>query len=248
MDRKACARPGLAGCGADEPTLSLQALAEALSRVFSAQATQAQFGSMSGLLKTVDLDGIDVTVELAGPAGIVRQVRLNTETARERASTMASQTQLRSVDVPQANELDRVFRIVELLAAGRPVDVMGLRLGRDLDDIDPRQVAYYRHAARILGLIDSYEFMGLTPAGSQIAALDDTKARLVRAAVLFELSALGQAWLDWAGKHSIMELEPCTAAIFLNARTEVGGATIGRRASTLHRWLTAFQEALRTTG
>lgn len=141
-----------------------------------------------------------------------------------------------SLDVPQADEIERVFRVVELLAAGEELT------GASLGNVNKRQVDYYKHAARILGLVTNY--YALTPAGERVARLSTRDERLVRSAILFETSVVGRAWIRWKGVDSIMGLNPDHAREFVEQATLVTGDTIGRRATTLRTWVRMFQTVL----
>lgn len=135
-----------------------------------------------------------------------------------------------SIDVPQANVIEKVFRIAELISQAEAVTAEAL-------GIDPRDFNYYRRAAKILGLINDDDEM--TPAGRQIARL--TGADQLRiASVLFEASSVGDAWIAHCGAASLVGVAPETAEDFLSQRTTVTGTTIPRRAATLKAWYNAL--------
>ena len=146
---------------------------------------------------------------------------------------------IRSIDVPQANDLTKVIYVVEISADGRDARKVGI------PDVGDRQWDYYFHAARILGLVTA--FGATTPAGNQIVRTTDQQERLRRLAFLFETSDIGQAWLTWTGSNSVMALptEKPNVVDFLTNQTESGGSTIGRRADCLIKWVTEFRSALR---
>jgi len=133
--------------------------------------------------------------------------------------------------VPQANSLERVYRLVELVARGVEVTAESL-------DVDPRQVDYYYLAAVALRMLD--EDRALAPAGRQFMRLEGD-ARHALVAVLFETSEVGDAWVVWSDVSNVAEVDPNTATAFL---TECGrglsGTTIPRRASTLENWARAL--------
>lgn len=138
-------------------------------------------------------------------------------------------------DVPQANSVKEVIQVVDAIIQHGEATV---------DDVDnlgtPRQIAYYKHGARILGLLDDDNL----PTERARALVGRTHSqRLVLLAVYFEDSAIVRGWRRWSGKTSIVDLEPSTALEFI-AQTVSGltGTTIGRRASTLRRWLSELVE------
>jgi hypothetical protein len=138
---------------------------------------------------------------------------------------------LASDEVPQADTIDTVFRVVELIADGSGISPEGLHVGE-------RNVAYYVRAARELRLLD--EQHDLTSAGRRIASLRGAE-RLGLAAVQFEKSRCGVAWARWSGKSSLGDVAPESAERFLRATTDLGLRTARRRAHTLRSWLERFQ-------
>lgn len=134
---------------------------------------------------------------------------------------------LDSSDIPQADVLERVFRVVDLVAQGDSLTSAALEVTR-------RQVGYYAHAARSLGLID--RLPSLTTAGRQLAR-SSPEQRLQATVVHFESSVCGEAWIRWSGAHTLLDVVPETAETFL--REVVSGLsedTRGRRAQTLMSW------------
>lgn len=132
-----------------------------------------------------------------------------------------------SKDVPQADELARIFRLVELRKQGTAVDADSL-------EVVVRQVSYYKRAAKILGLLDEDE--SLTAAGRLLAGLPE-KERLRTCVVFFESSACGEAWIRWAKGSSLLDVTADSAESFLRScAPSLHGDTIGRRAQTLRSW------------
>ncbi len=132
-------------------------------------------------------------------------------------------------DVPQANSVEEVLQVVDAILQHGEATV---------DDVDnlgtERQIAYYKHGARILGLLDDDNL----PTERARALVGRSVAqRLVLLAVYFEDSAIVREWRRWSGKESLVDLDPSTAQDFI-AQTVSGltGTTIGRRASTLRKW------------
>ena len=149
---------------------------------------------------------------------------------------------IRSIDVPQANDLLKVFEVADVHAKGEDVKTVGL------PGLVKREWDYYRHAARILGLITSVGT--ITPAGLQLARTTDRTEKLRRGAFLFEASEIGQAWLEWSNVTSVAQLsaDKAKAIEFVSARTESTGSTVGRRADCLKKWVEVFHAGLPKSG
>jgi hypothetical protein len=162
----------------------------------------------------------------SGPTTVVIDVercRLLYELARQ-----ASATTLDSRDVPQANDLARVFRIAEMVEKHEEItpDALG--------EISRRQVDYYRRAAKILGLLT--ESGDITAAGRLIARLDEPE-RLRAAVVYFESSVCGDAWIRWSQGKTLLDVNPDTAFEFLQQSVPgLNQVTAERRAQTLMAW------------
>lgn len=140
----------------------------------------------------------------------------------------ASTNYVSSLDVPQANDLRKVFSIIEIKGQGNFVTPESLGLTTE------RQVAYYLHAARLLNLLSSSN--SINSIGYQFIALDHGQ-RMKVAAIRFESSTCGWAWLKWAGVTKISELDPKTASRFLLEHCKsLSKDTAERRAKTLERW------------
>lgn len=134
---------------------------------------------------------------------------------------------LNSIDVPQADSIERVFRLTELVSRG-------LEPTADNLDVDPRQVAYYRRAAISLRLLA--ESGQLTAAGDRLVSLNHV-GRLSLSAVLFETSACGGAWTEWAEAATLAEVDPDTAKQFLTETVAgLSDVTALRRSKTLSAW------------
>lgn len=132
-----------------------------------------------------------------------------------------------STDIPQADDLGRVFSIVEKI--GRHEEVSAEAIG-----ITKRQVDYYRRAAKILGLVAESD--ELTAAGRLIARLGNDD-RLRTTVVYFESSICGDAWIRWSGGKTLLDVKPETALDFLLASVPgLSGDTAKRRAVTLNAW------------
>ncbi len=178
--------------------------------------------SLFSLLQEHHLRLVATPVEPPHQAGLVID-EARRKSLLEIASAAAQRT-VDSRDIPQADDVERVFRTVERIAKGKG----------DLTDISPRQISYYRRAAKLLGLLTESEEP--TGAGLRIVRLD-REERLRAALVHFECSSCGDAWLRWSNARSLREVDPSTAVDFL--RTSVPGLskdTCERRAQTLVAW------------
>jgi hypothetical protein len=132
-------------------------------------------------------------------------------------------------EIPQANELERVFDLVDRVAAGEAVTRESIGVTTD------RQVQYYKAAGRLLSIL-AEPTDALTRTGWLLhVAQGDERYRRMCAA--FEASSCGQSWIEWAGKTKLSEVPPKSGEAFLADRSELTGDTISRRASTINRWL-----------
>jgi hypothetical protein len=139
---------------------------------------------------------------------------------------IASKT-LDSGQIPQADDMTRLFRLLDLLRDGVEVTAESL-------EVVPRQVNYYKQAGRILHLLsDDNE---LTGGGTQVARLGHDERRM-SLAVLFEESDCGAAWISWSGAATLVELDPESAVAFIRAAVPaLSPVTAKRRAQTLTAW------------
>ena len=133
-----------------------------------------------------------------------------------------------SASVPQANDLEKVFRVVQLKQDFQPINPS------DLDLTTDRQVAYYLHAARVLGFLSNSNT--INSVGYQFSRLSKVDQMNI-AAIRFESSDCGWAWLKWAGKSTLEELEPDSAQDFLlEMCPSLSSDTAIRRSKTLKKW------------
>ncbi|EJD6582351.1 hypothetical protein M0L63_RS06530 [Providencia rettgeri] len=141
---------------------------------------------------------------------------------RKSASTSVSGEQ-----VPQADTLETIFKVVEKKWSDGVLDITNTGLSE-------RHIYYYLHASRILGFIDHYR--NVTVSGQQlIEADDDTKLKI--AAKNFERSHCGWAWIQWAEVSNLSELDPNSAESFLKEQCfTLSNKTLLRRARTLRHW------------
>jgi hypothetical protein len=137
-------------------------------------------------------------------------------------------------EIPQANDLEKIFSLVARVS--QDVTPSPSSIGVTTE----RQVQYYRAAARALSLL-SVPGERLTRTGWLLAvATGEDKYRRLRAA--FEASACGQAWLEWAGATKLGDIPADSGAHFLEARSELTGDTVTRRANTIDKWLAKLRQ------
>lgn len=147
------------------------------------------------------------------------------------AAQRVSATRIPSMDVPQANDLAKVFRFVELVHSGE------YPTPESLDVVD-RQVNYYRRAAEILGYLKDGR---LTP-GGRVLARASRAEQWQSALERFTASDVGSAWIDWCEVSTMLEIEPTSAADFLRDVTVgLSEATVKRRAASLESWLVQLE-------
>lgn len=140
---------------------------------------------------------------------------------------------IRSSQVPQANDLDKLFEVLAKKSAGiyiSPTEV----------SLTERQIDYYLHAASTLGFVNENDT--ITALGRKVAESDhETRLRLT--AECFQLSDCAQAWTAWAKVNSLTELDPKSASRFLiEACNSLSESTSKRRASTLEKWYSMLHE------
>jgi len=130
---------------------------------------------------------------------------------------------LASSAIPQADNPQLLVRAWRLIAGGEVCDANTL-------GVHPRQVAYYRSALKILGLLEGNT--SAPPAQGEMIA-EDAIATLKNR---FEHSECGRTWLAWSGAKRLEDVDPSTAMSFLTERSELSGSTLERRATSLKRW------------
>ncbi|MCX4241125.1 hypothetical protein [Paraliomyxa miuraensis] len=138
---------------------------------------------------------------------------------------MAS-SRIPSEDVPQADDLERVLRFVEIVSSGQYPTPETL-------SVVSRQVNYYRRATEILGYVRDRV---LTPSGRLLVRLTGSD-RWMDVLEHVTTSNVGSAWIDWSGETNFVDIDPASARAFL-AETAIGlsDATMRRRALTLSTW------------
>ena len=141
-----------------------------------------------------------------------------------------------SIKVPQANNLDTVLRVLELVNQGDELSVETIGGGLTA----PRQVNYYRDAAWSSNLIS--RDLKMTTLGRFVASLPDRDSQYRALADSFDSTDVGWAWLRWAGVQYMTQLDPASAEAFLlDSATELSAVTAHRRASTLQQWVEKLQ-------
>jgi hypothetical protein len=146
---------------------------------------------------------------------------------QQRIIAQYSQIQRLGTDlIPQADDLARAFRVVELTASHREVTPDSL-------DVVSRQVSYYKHACRVLGYLN--EENALTLAGKQLVGLE-AQDRIRTTVVQFERSECGYAWIKWSDGRTLRDVRADSAQDFLTQRSELSESTVRRRAQTLRAW------------
>lgn len=135
---------------------------------------------------------------------------------------------LGSDKIPQADDLDRIRTTVRDLHDNGDVDSSHA-------GIVPRQVSYYKHAARVLGLIAPSEM--LTVAGRRLVSARSRSERNEILRSQFAASECGWAWARWAGVRSLSDVEADSAEAFLREVVpSLSLSTAHRRARTLAAW------------
>lgn len=136
---------------------------------------------------------------------------------------------LATSEIPQANELERMFDLVDRVASAEEVTRASIGVTTD------RQVQYYKAASRLLSLL-AEPTDALTRVGwlLHVAKGEDRYRRVCTA---FEASSCGQSWIEWASATKLSDIPANSGEAFLADRSELTGDTVSRRASTINRWL-----------
>lgn len=171
---------------------------------------------------------VSITLPAQPPALVIDADRRKTLAPAAEAAALRT---LDSKDIPQADDIERVFQLVAL--AAEKSGVTG-----DPPAITQRQTSYYRRAAKSLGLLSESD--ELTAAGRLIARL--APADRFRAAVVqFESSICGDAWIRWSKGTTLRDVAPDSAVDFLRASVPgLSKETAERRAQTLTAWYRAL--------
>ncbi|QNR12241.1 hypothetical protein MUY32_16135 [Enterobacter roggenkampii] len=129
--------------------------------------------------------------------------------------------------IPQADILEKVFKVVEVKWSGEPCSFENTGL-------QERHVYYYLHAARVLGLLNANSHV--TATGQKLVQSEQDNQYKI-AARCFEVSHIGWAWINWSGVDNLSQIDPDTAEAFLLEQCRsLSRDTIVRRARTLRHW------------
>jgi hypothetical protein len=188
------------------------------------------------LLSTLYDDKLTLSIQLMEPEPL-SLVLSHARTQALRAALLGvNQQRIGATEVPQADDLDKLFRMLELMQSGETN--LGYRL-----DLSPRHMNYYKQAARILDLLNDND--GITGRGYYLVSLSQVVERYEIAMMLFESSPVGFAWLRSSEVQTAVDLNPDSALTFLNAHSSnLSAATVSRRAQTLRYWVQTFQTKL----
>lgn len=187
------------------------------------------FQVIEELLESV-IDG-NVKLKFGKEDSYSAELTISEEKAREILNKMQEESisWVSSSQVPQADNLMKVFDVVAIKASGEIVTPEKIGVTTE------RQVLYYMHAAKTLGFLGSNN--AIQSAGFQFSQLDNNDKFKV-AAMRFESSECGWAWIKWAKVKSINELTPSSAFEFLLDRCpSLSKDTAKRRSKTLSSWV-----------
>jgi hypothetical protein len=188
----------------------------------------ADIGAIENLLEEV-IDG-KVKIQFSKEGMFEAELNISEDKARSVLSSLKDQSSslISSSLVPQANNLFKVFKVVEMKSRGEFITPQSIDLTTE------RQVAYYLHAARTLGLLAKNN--AIQSVGYQFEKLNQDQQMNI-ASIRFESSDCGWAWLKWANKRTLEELDPTTATQFLIEQCpSLSKDTAERRAKTLKKW------------
>lgn len=142
---------------------------------------------------------------------------------------------LDSTMVPQANDLDRLRKYLQL------VEDHGYVTSESLG-VKQRNVAYYRDACSELSLTHSYA--KLTPIGTKALTAKTKNEFLEIIQRQFEETECGSIWMHHESVTSVLDIDENSATEFLiDSCKGLNDETSKRRASTLKSWVKKFKEA-----
>ena len=176
---------------------------------------------------------IDITITPKTFDLVEGEIKVSKNEVINKISTLEKSTFniIESIKVPQANDINKVIRIVELRKKTGEIT-------HDLIDgiNSSRQVKYYIDAAFSLGLLTREGY--LTSAGRFFLSKKTSDRRYQVLADRFESSEFGWAWMNWSKVTSMTKLDPNTASEFIQTCVPgLGADTAKRRATTLVKWL-----------
>ena len=134
-----------------------------------------------------------------------------------------------SEDIPQADTLDLMLYLIEIYH-NQSLNILARKL-----NIEPRQVYYYKHAARLFILLDSNNRPTSRALLLNRVAIKSLKYQVL--AIWIEETTFMKLWLAWYGAQILPELDPESAQQFLiESCIGLSSTTIERRAQTLTIW------------
>jgi len=137
--------------------------------------------------------------------------------------------------IPQANDLTRLMKLVTCVADNSPFN-------DESEGITPRQINYYKRAAKLLGLLKENGFV-LLPLGWKLSMEETYIGKLRIFADAFENSVCGWAWMKYCNVDRIIDVDPDSATEFLiNNSSGLSEDTAKRRATSLETWATEFKK------
>jgi len=137
--------------------------------------------------------------------------------------------------VPQADDIYRVIKLIECTAKNE-------LFNEESEGITSRQISYYKHAAKLLGLIKDNGFV-LQPLGWKVYYASSNSDKLSLLAGAFENSVCGWAWMKYCDVEDVLDVELESAKDFLIEKANgLSENTAKRRAKTLKSWLTEFKK------
>ncbi|MGI2158050.1 DUF6575 domain-containing protein [Shewanella baltica] len=144
---------------------------------------------------------------------------------------------LDSTMVPQADNLERIKRFLELTSNNQVVTSDSL-------DVHPRQVNYYRDACQLLSLVHSYG--KITPIGFKALNAENDEVFLSIIQRQFEETECGYIWMREQNVNSVLNIDEETAVDFLiNNCNGLSDNTSRRRAQTLKSWVKKFKASVK---
>lgn len=181
-------------------------------------------------LNAVRIHNVDVEISVVEGDGVLVTFGLDPQLATAIYTQIEKMVPaLASSRIPQADDLRKIVALTQATrtSMARP-DPEDLALG------SVRQVNYYRHAARILGLMDANDMLTMAGRALSGSSLNEQRSLL---RTQFEVSECGAAWMRWAEEASLGRVDPTTANEFLSDTTySVSEETVRRRSKTIERW------------
>lgn len=133
--------------------------------------------------------------------------------------------------IPQANDLDKVLRLIHLVGEGV---VNAGSIAKEFD-FAPRQSSYYREAAEALGFVDfNGREYSLTDAGRQLISLNTENRNLFITQAVNEFSLFKACMNTLKGRGSLKRSD---IERIITDQSNLSGSTIPRRASSIEAWL-----------